>query len=788
MAVTIAIAGNPNSGKTCLFNQLTGSSQRVGNYPGVTVEYVEGKSDFQGEKVTVVDLPGTYSLTAYSMEEIVARDYLIGRRPEVIINVVDAANLERNLYLTVQLLELNVPMVLALNMVDVAAKKGIAVDVAAMGKLLGMKVVPIMANRGEGLDELQRACLDAVRDRSVPKPVTFSHELQNILPPLADEVAKETELCHGFPPVWIATKLLEEDSDVQRRLAVTPGRDAVEKALVKARQMLASHSGGEDPVMAIAESRYGYAAGVVRQVCKLSEQSKQLLTDQIDGIVCNRFVGPLFLCGVVYLLFTFVFKCAEELKWLPLGGGEWVSPTGLFELFFAKLGDLSEQWITADWLLSLVKDGIIGGVGGVMSFVPLIFFMFLFIAALEDSGYIARVAFIMDRLLRVFGLQGKSILALIVSGGLGAGGCAVPGVMAARTLREEKDRLITILVTPFMNCGAKMPVYAMLIAAFFARHQGAMMFLLWLVSWMFALGSALVLRRILVRGEQTPFVMELPVYHVPTPRGILTDTCNRTWMYIRKAGTIILAMSVLMWIIMYYPRYDGKEQESQKAQLQTALAATLQQSKVYAGLASDPVVLSGDLKGLEKAAKTSDREPLKHLAGDVAALERAAVGKPAEKSYDAATAAQYVAYVKARRKLDNQVSRLRLENSFAGRMGRALEPVTQWAGFQWRENIALIGGMAAKEVILGTMGTAYAMGNDAVEDELSKTLAVDPHWNRLKAFAMLVFIVGYAPCVATLAAIRKETGKWSWTLFAMVYSTVLAFLAAAAVYQIGLHW
>jgi len=737
MIKTIAIAGNPNSGKTCLFNQLTGSSQRVGNYPGVTVEYVAGESDFHGETVRVVDLPGTYSLTAYSIEEIVARDYLIQKRPDAIINVVDAANLERNLYLTVQLLELNVPVVLAVNMMDVAEKKGIIIDMAGMAALLGIKVVPIMANRGYGLEELKQACLDTCITGQLPKPVAYSHELQNVLPDLAEVVAKDKDFCNGFPPLWCAVKLLEEDGEVVKHLTTAATREAIEKALTRARQGLASHSGGEDPVLAIAESRYGYASGVVRQVCSMSEQSKQLLTDRIDSLVCNRFLGPLILCGVVYLLFTFVFKCAEELKWIPLFNGKWVSPTGLFELFFQKLGEWAERLITVDWLLSLVKDGIINGVGGVMSFVPLIFFMFLFIAMLEDTGYIARVAFIMDRVLRVFGLQGKSILALIVSGGLGAGGCAVPGVMAARTLREEKDRLITILVTPFMNCGAKMPVYAMLIAAFFAHMQGAMMFLLWLVSWVFALGSAWVLRKVLVRGEQTPFVMELPVYHVPTMRGVLMDTGNRTWMYIRKAGTIILAMSVLMWVMMYYPHYDSTTIEQQKEKIKAELTA------------------------LQAQDKTAPSATLKTQCGE---------------------------REEQLKKLDNEMARLRLENSFAGRLGRALEPVTQWAGFQWRENIALIGGLAAKEVILGTMGTAYAMGSDSVEDQLSKTLTADAHWNRLKAFAMLVFIVGYAPCVATLAAIRKETGSWWWTLFAMLYSTLLAFAAAVMVYQIGLCW
>lgn len=777
----IAIAGNPNSGKTCLFNQLTGSSQRVGNYPGVTVEFVEGDANFCGERVKIIDLPGTYSLTAYSVEELVARDYLIEQRPDVIIDVIDAANLERHLYFTAQLLELQVPIVLAVNMVDVAEKKGVAIDTALLGSLLGVKAIPLVANRGRGLNELKQACMDTINEKIMPKPVCYTHELQQVLPDLTETVTRFPDLYRGFPPRWIAVKLLEEDTEIHKLLAALPCREEVEKSVKKAKERLNHHS-GEDPVLAVAEARYGIAAGIDRQVAMMSEQARQLYTDRIDRIVCNRLLGPMILCAVVYLLFTFVFKCAEDLQWLPLFNGQWVSPTGLFELFFQKLAEITPKFVTAPWLLSLINDGIIGGVGGVMSFVPLIFFMFLFIAILEDTGYIARVAFIMDRLLRAFGLQGKSILALIVSGGLGAGGCAVPGVMATRTLREEKDRLITILVVPFMNCGAKMPVYAMLIAAFFSHSRGAMMFLLWLLSWGFAMFSAVLFRKCLVKGEQTPFVMELPVYHLPTFRGIMMDTCNRTWMYIRKAGTIILAMSVIMWITMYYPHYDGTAIESRQQQLRQEFAAALAKNQAYAPLATDELVLAGKTGELEKeAADAKDKTgALVRFAAQLAAVKE---GKP---TADAELVKRYQTYAENLTNLDHELSRKRLENSFAGRAGRFLEPLTRLAGFHWRENIALIGGLAAKEVVLGTLGTAYSMGNDAGEDSLAQTLAARPDWNRLKAFALLVFIVGYAPCVATLAAIKKETGRWGWALFSTVYSTVLAFIVAAAIYQIGL--
>jgi ferrous iron transport protein B len=707
----IVIAGNPNSGKTCLFNLMTGNIQRVGNYPGVTVEFSIGSTKLEGEKVEVIDLPGTYSLTAYSQEEVVARNYIIDEQPDLIINVVDASNLERNLYLTAQLIELNIPMIIALNMVDVAEKKGIKIDAELLGQLLGVRVAQTVGSRRRGLEGLKQKSLETITDQMRPKPLPYSHEMRQVLPALESAVAKCPWLSGHFSARWAAVKLLEDDEIIVKRLKDNPAGKKVVEELKRAKNWLRHHS-GEDSATAVVEARYGIATGAAREVTMISEINRRMLTDVIDRFVCNRYFGPIFLCMVVYTLFLFVFKCSDDLKWVWLPS-RMHSPTEVFNLFFEEMAVLANG-IPIPWLRSMVADGIIGGVGGVMGFVPLIFFMFLFIAVLEDSGYIARVAFIMDRVLRIFGLQGKSVLALIVSGGLGAGGCAVPGVMAARTLREEKDRLITIMVAPFMNCGAKMPVYAMLIAAFFAKSRGLMMFLLWIISWIFALCSAWALRKWVVKGEQTPFVMELPVYHMPTLRGILMDTWLRTWMYVQKAGTIILGVSIIMWVLMYYPRYESPELE---AKLKTA---------------------------------QGNRELVNSIKS----------------------------------KMANQ----QLKNSWAGRVGCSIEPVSAAAGFSWRENIALIGGLAAKEVVLGTMGTAYSMDNidPDVTEPLSQRLSSDPDWNPLRGFVLLLFVVGYAPCLATLAAIKKETGSWKWTAFSAIYSTVVAFIVCVAVYQVGM--
>jgi len=701
----IAITGNPNAGKTCVFNHLTGAVQQVSNYPGVTVERKAGCIRCGQRKITIVDLPGTYSLTAYSQEEIVARNFLVEDKPDLVIDVVDASNLERNLYLATQIMEMQVPLVLALNMFDIAGKRGFEIDSERLSLLLGVPVVPTVGNRGKGMNDLLGTCLKAIDGeiRSAPKAVTYGHEVNTEINQLGERIEQIDAVKAKYFPRWVAVKLIERDEVVQAAVRRLGGERSaeIEQAAEKAIRRIEAHF-QEDAATIIAERRYGFAAGAVKECIRLSGEARQNRTDQIDAVVCNRIMGPLILIGVVAALFFWVFKISDEWTWIPWIGG-WVSPTGLMEWIFEQLSrGVAPLDASAPMLHSLIHDGLIGGVGGVMGFVPLIFTMFLFISALEDTGYIARVAFILDRVLQTFGLQGKSILAMIVSGGLGAGGCAVPGVMATRTLREERDRLVTMLVAPFMNCGAKMPVYAMLIAAFFAHHRTEMMLILWAISWAVALAAAWMLRRFVIRGEQTPFVMELPPYHVPVLRSMLIHTWERTWMYIKKAGTIILAINVILWALMYFPR-----------------------------LPED-----------------------KPIPADAGVEERAA---------------------------------RQLAHSYAGRVGRALEPVSQAAGLDWRTNIALIGGFAAKEVVIGTLGTVYSMGDVEPEqtESLSKRLAHDDAWNPLKAFTLMIFVMLYAPCFVTIAVIRRESGSWKWALFSTAYSTTTAFVLATLVFQIG---
>ncbi len=711
------IAGNPNCGKTCLFNALTGANQKVGNYPGVTVERREGRVRSSEVAMTVVDLPGTYSLTALSADEVVARHTMLHERPAVVINVVDAANLERNLYLTVQLMEMEMPLVVALNMVDVAERHGMTIDVDRMAAVLGLPVVPTVGNRCRGIQDLLSRSHEVACHTTdgATRAVTYGHGVDDEVDALAAVVAADAKLSGRYPARWAAVKLLEKDEEIIRDMRVAAAHPAaVEAAAAVAIQAIESHYHEPSEVI-LAEARYGFVSGIIRECVTHGNVSRRSVTDAVDAVVCHRLLGPLVLAGVVYSLFVVVFKIADEWHWL-FGR----SPTQWMQTLFAWLayqaGGLAD---TSPMLHSLLADGVIGGVGGIMAFVPLIFVMFALIAALEDTGYMARVAFVLDRALKVFGLQGKSIMAMIVSGGLGGGGCAVPGVLATRVLRDREDRLVTMLIAPLMNCGAKIPVYLMLIGAFFAERQAGMMFLLWLLSWVFALISAVVIRRFVVRGAQAPFVMELPTYHVPTLRGVLRHTWSRTWMFIRKAGTLILATSVLMWFAMYFPRADTADIDGRIASLQS---------------------------------QTADSD----ASAQADALQR-----------------------------ERQSAQLR--HSAAGRAGTALETVTRWAGMDWRDNIALIGGFAAKEVIVSTLGVAYAMA-DADSDEggtLSAHLRSDPGWTPLRAFALMVFVMLYAPCVTVQIITRRESGSWKWPLFSMTYTIALALLMATLIYQVG---
>jgi ferrous iron transport protein B len=702
-----------------------------------------------------------------------------------------------------------------------------------------------VAVKGEGISELLSACVSAASGGSgLSYQMDYGHGAEEVVRELTVDLERNSSIPGKYIRRWLAIKLLESDPEVEKSLSLeVPDVEELLKAARSGSARIAAHF-REDAFTVIPERRYGFASGVVKQCVTRTGEARRDVTDRIDSVLCHKFLGPLILVGVVYALFIAVFKLADEWPWM-LGR----SPTGWVEWMFGKLTELVEPLsASAPLVHSLIADAMIGGVGGVMSFVPLIAILFLFIAFLEDSGYIARVAFIMDRLLRAFGLQGKSILALIVAGGLGGGGCAVPGIMATRTLREEKDRLVTILVVPFMNCGAKMPLYIMLIAAFYASQRAEMLLLLWAISWTFTLVLAFLLRRFIIKGTQTPFVMELPAYHLPTIKGLFLHSWERTWLYIKKAGTIILAVNLVLWALMSFPRLSPSENEDFDERIERASASmeeALESRNVGAekwtsflleaetrseisSMAAQVAELrkqeSGEdrtraMEALRKdrervfliARLSTDLEKIETLHQRQAELERALSADPGSTEVREALAAvvqtregllkslaeadpeairgarEFRTFTEEERSVENDRAGRQLRGSVAGILGRCLSHVSHFAGFDWRDNIALIGGFAAKEVVVGTLGTAYAMGDvdpDAATT-LSDRLAVDPSWSPLRALAMMIFVMVYAPCLATLAVIRRETNSWKWPLFALTYTTAVALVAAIGVFQIG---
>lgn len=728
--IVVALAGNPNAGKTSLFNKLTGLRAHVGNYPGVTVEQKWGQLSHGGRNIKFVDLPGTYSLNSYSLDERVARDFIINERPDLVVNVVDSTNMERNLYLSLQFLELGIPTILALNMMDMSQAKGINIDVPLLEKDLNVKAVPIVATTGKGVDELLNAVIEVAERPEEPwKPIAVSYgqdvdEVINQLEPLVKESALPVD---RMPARWLTIKYLEGDPAITKLLG-TLAPDLL-NTMEPAKNKLAGHirTTLDDEIDGlITDKRYGFISGFCRQVITRTRTDTRDLSDSIDKVLLNRLVAPIFFLAVIYGLYEFTFWASEPV-------------VGWLESFFEFLGETVEGSMSEGLLKDLLLEGIIGGVGGVLGFAPLIAFMFIGISILEDSGYMARVAFILDRIFRAFGLHGNSVVAMIVGGGI-AGGCAIPGVMATRTLRDPKERIATILVTPFMTCGAKLPVFLMLVAAFFSENQALVMMGITLFAWFIALVSAKILRVFLLPGESAPFVLELPPYRMPTLTGVLLHAWERTWSYIKKAGTVIVAVTIVIWLMMTFPGMPEDKQaefETQVAQIESLIEA-------------EP-----------------DEATLAELEEQKGQLE-----------LDEASAA--------------------LRYSLAGQIGGALEPISQTIGFDWRTNIALVGGFAAKEVVLSTLGTVYAMEADTTPDEsgeeldeeealirsLGDKLANDSGWSPLAAISLMVFVLIYAPCFPTIAVIRKEIGS-KWAVFSLVASTVYAYIICLLIFQGG---
>ena len=718
--ITVALAGNPNCGKTTMFNAITGARQRVGNYPGITVERKEGSYQVNGLEVQLIDLPGTYSLTAYSLEELVARNVLVDERPDVVVDIVDATALERSLYLAVQFMELGVPLVLALNMMDEVKKKGIRINSARLAALLQVPVVETVARQGKGKEEVIQEAVDFARESGhVWKPLEISYgpDIDAVLAHMTEKIRDAEFMTHPYPARWIALKYLEGDEKIIEAGRQTGGLSHTLEQMAARVEEICERNYNSYPEAIIADYRYGFINSVLKQPDVLVSESRQRFdqSDKVDKVLTHKLLGPTIMVGMLYGIFHLTFTLGEY-------------PLGWLDAFFGWLGDTCTTILPEGLLQSLVVAGIIDGVGGVMGFVPLILIMFLLVTFLEDLGYMARVAYMLDRVFRIFGLHGASVMPFIISGGL-PGGCAVPGVMAARTLRSPKERLATIITAPFQVCGAKIPVFLLLVGAFFKQSQAMVMFLIALGAWVATLLVSRLLRWTVIKGASTPFVMELPPYRLPTLRGVMIHTWERTWLYIKKAGTIILAIAVLLWAAMTFPQLP----DSRVAQFEHEKQAVEQ----------------------EMGAGAPDAAHKKGLQEKLADIE-ARQGEAA------------------------------LRYSLAGRVGNAIAPVMSMAGFNWQTNIALIGGFAAKEVIVATLGTAYSLGevDPAEAGNLSERIAADPHWTVPAVLALIIFVLLYAPCFVTVVAMAREA-TWKWALFAVAFNTMLAYGLAVLVFQVG---
>ena len=674
-AIKIALAGNPNCGKSTIFNKLTGAKQTVGNFPGVTVERYEGRTRFEGRDVLVVDLPGVYSLASYSDEERVAAEFLKNEAPDVVVNVVDAANLERNLYLTLALKEQRRPLVLVLNMIDVARRRGIDVDAAALSKELGVPVLQTVGNRGVGVDEI------------LAEVVRFA----------------------DAPESW-------------ETVAASPVASACSSDAAKS----CGHCGGECELAQTAAdvARYKEIGRICARCVKTDADAPESGSDKVDAFLTHRFLGiPIFLAAM-YLVFQLTFTLgAYPMEWIDAG--------------FGALSGWLDGAMSDGLAKSLIIDGIVGGVGGVLVFLPNILILFLAISILEDSGYMARAALLCDRWMRRVGLHGRSVVPALVGFG-----CTVPGLMAAKMLSDRKERLATMFVLPLFSCGARFPIYALLIPAFFPLEwQGLILWGIYLVGILLAAVVAKIMDVVFKNDEPAPFVIELPSYRLPTLGVVGVHTLERGWGYVKKAGTVVFAISVLLWALTTFPRIDAEtvaKFDAERAQIEANA------DQIYAKAAQP-----------EENAET--------------ASEEAEEADPVAEALAAVDAAE---------------GQAALEQSFAGRLGRGLEPLLRPMGFDWKIGTALIGAIAAKEIFVAQMGVVYSLGEaDETSAPLAETLRAN--YSPLVGFCLMLFCLIATPCMATFATMAKESGSWKWAFAQWGGLTALAWILTTLVYQIG---
>ena len=778
--IQVALAGNPNCGKTSIFNNMTGSRQHVGNYAGVTVEKKVGETKIDGHDIEIIDLPGTYSLTARSLDELAARNVIINENPELIANVVDASNLERNLYLTAQLIELEQPLLLVLNMVDVAKEMGLKFNNKKLEELTGSTVVETIGRVNKGTEDALRGIVKVSKERKIPNiRVNYGEVLEPAIAELEAEVAK---LDTGrYPHRWVAIKLLEQDTDILEKVQELDKSGVV---LSKAEALRTELNKSIDMDIVFQEYRHRFAVEVFNGVLEVVPEHKDTKSDNIDKILTNRWLGiPIFLC-IMWVMFYLVINIAEY-------------PKGWLEDAFKLLTDFIGANMDDGLLKSLLNDGIIGGVGAVISFIPHIVLLFVSISFLEDTGYMARAAFVIDRVMRGVGLHGKSFIPMLLGFG-----CNVPSIMGARILDNPRDRMITILVSPFMSCSARLPVYTLLASAFFPPEDAPTILLgIYTLGIVVAVVTAKVLRTYVFKGEAEPFVMEMPPYHMPTLRSVGIHMWERSVMYLKKAGTFILAASILIWFLTSFPQdveysqdYDAAREQVTMTHAQMADEILVNAMLVTEEQQAEANDILGQMLALDEEHKDAPPAEEEEATAEEATQEEAAEEPAyfeelkAEELYPVAWAlyVNHKAEEDEIKELDLQQGKEKIEQSYASELGRFIQPVMEPLGFNWRVNIAVIAAVAAKEVMVSTLGTIYAIeASDADSKSLEEFLSTDPDFNPAIGLGLMVFALLYLPCLATMAVLKRETDSWKWFGAVFAYTSILAWVGAYIAVHLG---
>ena len=753
----IALAGNPNCGKTCIFNALTGARQHVGNYPGVTVESKSGAFELNGIKIELIDLPGVYSLSSSSPEEDVVFQELTKPGIDLIINVVDSTIPRRSLYLTTQLAELHIPMLLAFNMSDDAQKKGLKYDIPKLEKYFGSPIVRTVGCRSDGvrplLEQLAKT-LSELEEHGVPM-LSYGADIDDAI----DEVAKKIDSLEvakyaHIPSRFFAIKLLEHDTAAMRLAEFKPAQETVEEQI---RHLWQKHAIEADTFM--ADRRYAMLAGACRDSITMTQERRREISDKIDMVMTNKYLGlPLFFL-IIYVTFLFTFSCAKPLM-------------GYMEEFFGWLN----QFVKGMWpetslpvLREMLTDGVIDGVGGVLVFLPNILFLFFAIAILEDSGYMSRAAFVMDGVMRKFGLQGKSFVPLVLGFG-----CSVPAIMATRTIESDRDRKVTIMVLPLMSCGARLPIYSLIIPAFFGRYssfrQATIFVVIYLIGILIALSAARIMKSTLFSGDGEVYLMELPPYRMPTLKSLMLHMWDRGRMYLQKAGTIILATSIILFICNRYPEKKVFSQDYDAAIAQVTEAKQLSDAQLTI-LEKSGLLEQNEMTEIREN-RAIDEDKLDDLEKKTLTVEQKLVISAARE------------FNEEKGKLENAKLAEAMEYTVSGRVGKFLEPIFRPIGFDWKLTTACIGALAAKEVFVSQLGILYSEGAaDEKSDSLKEKIA--KHYTPLQGFCIMLFCLLSIPCLATLAVVRRELNSWHMAAVEAGGLFVLAYVVTFIVYQLG---